>query len=358
MANNNITLAEKLGVIPHLAIGLFHGSLRLATRTFGTSDGRPPTAYKDFIYATLRHLLSNVSVKQEKWLSPPTDTVYLNFARDKNFQPDTDVLPSGVKVHWVGNKSAEKVFLYFHGGGYVNAISPAHLEWLLELSTDLSKSKRVAVAVLSYTCSPEGQYPLQLQQGTESLLWLMETQGKKPEDIFIGGDSAGGNLALGLMSHILHPHPNFQDTLRINLSSPLAGAILTSPWCKFPFEDESAFRNEGSDFVCRVGGERWSSAFMGTAQPDNYNQPYLASADWFSGLDKVVKGVFVWGGAHEVLVDSIDDIARKLKASFPETVYVRTPGAAHVGWLSHKLIGIKGKEESTNAIESFMADRL
>lgn len=183
MANNDITLAEKLGVIPHLAIGLFHGSLRLATRTFGTSDGRPPTAYKDFIYATLRHLLSNVSVKQEKWLSPPTDTVYLNFARDKNFQPDTDVLPSGVKVHWVGNKSAEKVFLYFHGGGYVNAISPAHLEWLLELSTDLSKSKRVAVAVLGYTCSPEGQYPLQLQQGTESLLWLMETQGKKPEDV-------------------------------------------------------------------------------------------------------------------------------------------------------------------------------
>jgi acetyl esterase/lipase len=183
MANNNITLAEKLGVIPHLAIGLFHGSLRLATRTFGTSDGRPPTAYKDFIYATLRHLLSNVSVKQEKWLSPPTDTVYLNFARDKNFQPDIDVLPSGVKVHWVGNKSAEKVFLYFHGGGYVNAISPAHLEWLLELSTDLSNSKRVAVAVLGYTCSPEGQYPLQLQQGTESLLWLMETQGKKPEDV-------------------------------------------------------------------------------------------------------------------------------------------------------------------------------
>ena len=183
MANNDITLAEKLGVIPHLAIGLFHGSLRLATRTFGTSDGRPPTAYKDFIYATLRHLLSNVSVKQEKWLSPPTDTVYLNFARDKNFQPDIDVLPSGVKVHWVGNKSAEKVFLYFHGGGYVNAISPAHLEWLLELSTDLSKTKKVAVAVLGYTCSPEGQYPLQLQQGTESLLWLMKSQGKKPEDV-------------------------------------------------------------------------------------------------------------------------------------------------------------------------------
>jgi hypothetical protein len=40
-----------------------------------------------------------------------------------------------------------------------------------------------------------------------------------------------------------------------------------------------------------------------------------------------------------VLIDSIEDIAGKLKASFPET-------------------GYKGKEESTNAIESFMAGRL
>jgi acetyl esterase/lipase len=182
MANNNITLADKLAMIPHLAIGLSQGFLQLALRPFA-SDGRPPTAYKDFLYAAFRHLLSNLSITQEKWLAPPTETVYLNFARDKNFQPDTDVLPSGLKVHWVGNKSADKVFLYFHGGGYVNAISPAHLEWLLELSTDLSQTKRVAAAVVGYTCSPEGQYPLQLEQGTESLIWLMETQGKKPEDV-------------------------------------------------------------------------------------------------------------------------------------------------------------------------------
>jgi len=182
MANDNITLTEKLALFPHLAIGLSHGFLSLASRPF-TSDGKPPTAYKDFLYTAFRYLLSNLTIKQEKWLSPPTETAYVNFARDKNFQPDTDVLSSGLKVHWIGNKSAEKVLLYFHGGGYVNAISPAHLEWLLELSTDLSKKKSVAVAVVGYTCSPEGQYPLQLQQGTESLIWLMEIQGKKPEDV-------------------------------------------------------------------------------------------------------------------------------------------------------------------------------
>lgn len=58
------------------------------------------------------------------------------------------------------------------------------------------------------------------------------------------------------------------------------------------------------------------------------------------------------------MIDSIDAITRRLKDSFPKTEYVRTKGGVHVGWLSHKLLGIKGKDESTQAIESWMAARL
>lgn len=81
--------------------------------------------------------------------------------------------------------------------------------------------------------------------------------------VFIGGDSAGGNLALALLSHILHPHPKFEDELRVKLSAPLAGAILTSPWVKFPTTDDSAKRNEGGDFICKPAGDRWAAAFNG-----------------------------------------------------------------------------------------------
>jgi hypothetical protein len=70
-------------------------------------------------------------------------------------------------------------------------------------------------------------------------------------------------MALGLLSHILHPHPKFEDELRIKLSGPLAGAILTSPWVKFPTDDDSATRNAGSDFVCKEAAGRWGSAFHG-----------------------------------------------------------------------------------------------
>jgi hypothetical protein len=96
----------------------------------------------------------------------------------------------------------------------------------------------------------------------------------------------------------------------------------------------------------------------GSAPFDNYNQPLLAPEDWFSGLDKLVKGVLIWGGEQEVLIDSIDAIAQRLKVSCSNTDYVRSQGGAHVGWLSHKLLMISGKEESTKAIESWMAARL
>ena len=282
MAARPATLVDKLSLIPHVTIGLSVGLARLATRPF-TNDVKPPTAFKDFVYAVFRHVLARVTIPLEKWLTIPTEETYLTWAAKKNIEADTAVLASGVKVHWIGNPSSEKVFLYFHGGGYVNPITPEHLDWLLELQTDLSKTKSVAVAVLGYTCAPEGQYPLQLRQGAESLLWLLSAQGKKPEDvshcfpcktiatcwlicsaqIFIGGDSAGANLALGLLSHILHPHPKFEDELRIKLPNPLAGAILTSPWIKFPTDDDSTTRNAGSDFVCREAADRWGAAFHG-----------------------------------------------------------------------------------------------
>jgi acetyl esterase/lipase len=182
MATGSLSLFEKLSLLPHVAIGLSLGFFRLASRPF-TSDVKPPTAYKDFVYTVGRYVLANVSIAQEKWLAPPTETVYLRLAQDNNFMPDSTVLWSGVKVHWIGDKTADKVFLYFHGGGYVNACSPAHLEWLLELQRDLSKKERMAIAVLGYTCAPEGQYPLQLRQGAESLNWLLGPGGKKPENV-------------------------------------------------------------------------------------------------------------------------------------------------------------------------------
>ncbi len=68
-------------------------------------------------------------------------------------------------------------------------------------------------------------------------------------------------MALSLLSHLLHPSPEIQP--KIQLSEPLAGAILISPWVKFATDDDSVKRNATSDMVTPQAAHRWSSLFLG-----------------------------------------------------------------------------------------------
>jgi hypothetical protein len=54
-------------------------------------------------------------------------------------------------------------------------------------------------------------------------------------------------MTMTLLSHILHPHPDISP--KITLNEPLAGALLISPWAKFPTDDPSVKRNANSDMV-------------------------------------------------------------------------------------------------------------
>jgi acetyl esterase/lipase len=78
--------------------------------------------------------------------------------------------------------------------------------------------------------------------------------------IILAGDSAGGHMALSLISHLLHPH---SDVSKVELSEPLAGVILVSPWVKFATDDDSVKRNMTSDYVTAAAATRWSNAYLG-----------------------------------------------------------------------------------------------
>lgn len=67
------------------------------------------------MYKALRYQLGNLTLTQETWMSPRTEANYLDFAKKERFQPDTLALDSGCKAHWLGNKGAEKVIVYYHG---------------------------------------------------------------------------------------------------------------------------------------------------------------------------------------------------------------------------------------------------
>lgn len=188
------------------------------------------------------------------------------------------------------------------------------------MTQDLSKHFSVNVLLLGYTCAPEAQYPTQLCEAVELLDNLINAQRRRPQDIILAGDSAGGNLALALISHILHPHPDVPT--KIHLDEPLRAAVLVSPWVDFDVNQTSFDRNVNTDYLTKVVGACWSGAFMGSAKPDKYNQPKLADAAWFKNVDSVVGDVLIWGGGGEVLIDSIEKFAEGFKAIHPNTDYI------------------------------------
>lgn len=177
-----ITLVDKLMVIPNLSRSMLSAITRLVTRPVSSSP-KANTLLKDVLFAGLRTNLSITSPATEQWLNRPTESNYLDFARKQAFQPDTDVLSNGLKLFWLGTKSAENIILYCHGGGYSLSCSPGHFAWLFDLQNELAKNHSISAVMIGYTLAPHGQYPVQLQQAAESLDFLMQKLEKKPSNV-------------------------------------------------------------------------------------------------------------------------------------------------------------------------------
>ena len=85
----------------------------------------------------------------------------------------------------------EKCILYFHGGGYVAGSPETHQNFLISLC----KKSELDIYAIDYSLAPENVFPAAINDSIASLDALIE-MGYDSKNIFIGGDSAGGNLAL------------------------------------------------------------------------------------------------------------------------------------------------------------------
>lgn len=232
--------------------------------------------------------------------------------------------------------------------------SAGHFSYLVDMKDTLNaQGSDTAVLVLAYSLAPENVYPTQLTQAVEVLRYLVKTTGRIPSDISIGGDSAGGNLCLGLISHIAHPHPEIPA---LNLPTKLHAALLLSPWCSFNTHTRAYQTNAEKDCFDRRALERWSSAFLGSDSPfagDFYNEPVTAPASWWEATASVVGEVLVWAGGNEILLDGIEEWARRFTKGYGKyggrVNVVITPKAAHMEPILELLLGYKGDSGTGSA---------
>src|ERR1700710_3114652 len=122
----------------------------------------------------------------------------------------------GVPGEWsrVSDSDASGVLLYFHGGGYCSGSIVSHRR----LVTEAGRAAGVRTLAIDYRRAPEHPYPAAHEDALTAWRFLRQ-QGLAAKRIAVGGDSAGGNLTLGLIQRLRASGENLPGC-----------AWLLSPW--------------------------------------------------------------------------------------------------------------------------------
>lgn len=132
--------------------------------------------------------------------------------------------------------------IYIHGGYYLGGDKKSAEPYCRTIAKE-----GYTVISLNYALAPKYKYPTQLRQVNEAIGFILENGEKlhvDVEQIFIGGDSAGGHLAAQLGAFYTNAEFAAEFTFKPNLAADsLKGLLLlcgfynmdTVKECKFPF---------------------------------------------------------------------------------------------------------------------------
>jgi monoterpene epsilon-lactone hydrolase len=142
-----------------------------------------------------------------------------------------DKLPA----EWVIPRRAknDQVLLFLHGGAFAMCSIRTHRR----LVSKIAKAAKVKALLIDYCLAPEEVFPEALNQACDAYKWLLQ-EGYKPENITIGGDSAGGGLTVSTLMK-----------LRDDKVPLPRAAILLSPWTDLEGTGESHKKGDQQNFI-------------------------------------------------------------------------------------------------------------
>ncbi len=197
----------------------------------------------------------------------------------------TAVEAGGVPALWVDvpGSSAERVVVWLHGGGYVLGSALGRRGFAAELS----RLADARVLVPDFRLAPEHPFPAAVDDALAVYRWAAERVG--PEHMVIGGESAGGGLAI---STVLAAR---------DMGLPLpAGVVPVSPWTDLALTGASYLTNMHLEPVATDGAyARIRDLYLQGHDPrDPLASPLYAD---LSGLPPFLVMV---GGAETLLDDA------------------------------------------------------
>jgi monoterpene epsilon-lactone hydrolase len=222
--------------------------------------------------------------------------------------------------------------LYLHGGAYVLGSANAYRH----LAGQIAARAKAAVFIAEYRLAPEHRFPAALEDAKAAYRGLVEGGARK---IAIVGDSAGGGLALALLSIV-----------QSEGVGPVA-AIVMSPWTDLALTGGSLDDRASDDpLLTREMLSKTSASYL------NGHDPRDPLASPLYGVLAGRPPIQLHVGTSEVLLDDTRRYAHKARAAGVETEAHVWEGMTHV--FPSSVGTLDAAEKALSLMAAFLDERL
>jgi len=186
-----------------------------------------------------------------------------------------------------------KVLLYIHGGGFISGSVQTHRMHVAKFAM----GSGLKSLLFNYRLAPEHPFPAAPEDCVTAYRWLLR-QGYAPEDIVVGGESAGGTLTLALLLALKEE----------KIALP-AAAFSISPVTDLRCGADSFRTNAKKDIAPQGSWDVWTGYYIGDQDP---TLPLLSP---LMGNYEGLPPLYICVGTHEIHLDDCVNVAQKAKAA-------------------------------------------
>ena len=243
--------------------------------------------------------------------------------------------PAKLYVPPIAGPEPAGLLLFFHGGGFALG-SLATADPMCRL---LAAQSGVRVLSVGYRLAPEHPYPAALEDALAAYRHVRATArslGARPELVAVGGDSAGGNLALV----VAHQEPVHGPAFVLALY-PVTDVDRTGG----SREEFGTGFGLTSDFIRELEG-----MYLPDGLPADDGRGAILRADDFSAMPPV----YLATAGFDPLRDEGEELVERLRADGVPVVARRFPGLVH-GYASFTAVSAAARDATLDAASALRA---
>ena len=239
----------------------------------------------------------------------------------------------GIRGIWIrpAQAPADRVILYLHGGGYMMGTAQAYRGF----ASQIAARTGFAAFVLDYPLAPEQRFPAAYESAVAARRWLAAQGVQK---LALVGDSAGGGLALALLSD--------------DADVPTIAAIVAfSPWTDLACTGASLHDPATGDPIFAPAALlAIAKNYLGDADPKDRRASPLY------GIPQTLPPMIIQVGSDELLLDDARRYAEQAAAAGNDVQLEIFEGLHHV--FQRQIEALDSARSAVDRTSSFIASHL